>query len=79
MRKQRANEKKYKQWQETEAGRLYVRKVHGQKGWYAAYYKEVDKEENTLRFWQEIYDEQNNLKEIHHKYPDDKGHQKLSP
>jgi hypothetical protein len=43
----------------------------------ADYLKEVDTHETTLRFWQEIYDEQNRLVEIHEKYPVDKGHQKV--
>jgi hypothetical protein len=41
------------------------------------YLKEVDAQETTVRFWQEIYDDQSNLVEIHEKYPVDKGHQKL--
>jgi hypothetical protein len=36
----------------------------------------VDANEITLRFWQEIYDEQDKLAEIHEKYPVDKGHRK---
>ena len=43
----------------------------------ARYLKEVDAQETTVRFWQEIYDDQGNLVEIHEKYPVDKGHQKL--
>jgi len=39
--------------------------------------KETDGDEITLRFWQEIYDEKRNLREIHEKYPVDKGHKKL--
>ena len=42
------------------------------------YIKETDKEENTLSLRQEIYNEKNELVEIHHKYPVDKGHQKLN-
>jgi hypothetical protein len=34
----------------------------------------VDAREITLRFWQEIYDEQGTLVEVHEKYPLDKGH-----
>jgi len=30
----------------------------------------------TLRFWQEIYDDQGKLVEVHEKYPVDSGHQK---
>jgi hypothetical protein len=39
--------------------------------------KEVDARETTIRFWQEIYDEQGKLVEIHEKYPVDKGHQEV--
>ena len=41
------------------------------------YLKEVDIEETTLTFWQEVYDETNTLREIHEKYPIDKGHKKV--
>ena len=30
--------------------------------------------ENTLRFWQAIYDSRNRLTEIHEKFPRDLGH-----
>jgi len=33
--------------------------------------------ENTVRLWQEIYDDDGKLMEIHQKYPSDTGHQKL--
>jgi hypothetical protein len=39
--------------------------------------KEVDADENTLRFYQEIYDESGKLVERHEKYPVDRGHQKV--
>jgi len=48
----------------------------GRLGWLARYWKEVDANETTLRFWQEIYDDQGNLVEIHEKFPIDKGHKK---
>jgi hypothetical protein len=41
------------------------------------YVKEVDADENTVRFWQEIYNDQGKLVEIHEKYPVDKGHQQV--
>lgn len=41
----------------------------------ARYLKEVDASETTVRFWQEIYDDQGKLVETHEKYPVDKGHQ----
>ena len=80
MASRSANEKKYKQWNDkAEGGRIYTRKVNGQQGWYALYIKETDVTENTLSLRQEIYNEKNELVEIHHKYPVDKGHQKLKP
>ena len=48
----------------------------GRLGWLARYVKVVDASEQTERFWQEIYDETGILREIHEKYPVDKGHQK---
>ena len=33
--------------------------------------------EVTIRFWQEAYDDKNILREIHEKYPVNKGHKKL--
>ena len=41
--------------------------------------KEVDADEVTVRFYQEIYDANGKLVEIHHKYPLDRGHQKVTP
>ena len=31
----------------------------------------------SWRYYQEIYDETGKLVEIHHKYPEDLGHQKI--
>jgi hypothetical protein len=39
--------------------------------------KEVDANETTLRFWQEIYNEESRLVEVHEKYPVDRGHQSV--
>jgi hypothetical protein len=36
----------------------------------------VDREEKTICFWQEIFDEAGRLVEIHHKYPVDRGHER---
>ena len=41
------------------------------------YSKEVDAQEATLRFWQEIYDDQGTWVQTHEKFPVDKGHQKI--
>jgi hypothetical protein len=74
----RQNEIKFGQWQELSNGaRTYSLEVRGRLGWRAYYYKEVDAQEATLRFWQEIYDDQGRLVEIHEKFPVDKGHQKV--
>jgi hypothetical protein len=43
-------------------------------GWRARYLKEVDGQETTLRFWQEVYDDAGPLVESHEKFPVDKGH-----
>lgn len=72
------NEGKFGQWDELPGGgRRYRLDVPGRQGWSARYLKEVDASETTLRFWQEIYDDQSRLVEVHEKYPVDKGHQKL--
>jgi hypothetical protein len=39
--------------------------------------KEGDASERTVRFYQEIYDANGQLVEIHEKYPADKGHRKI--
>jgi len=70
------NEKKFGSWEDLPGGRRYWLDVLGRQGWRARYLKEVDANESTLRFWQEIYDEQGKLAEIHDKHPVDKGHQK---
>jgi len=71
------NEKKFGNWEDLPGGgRRYWLDVAGRQGWRARYLKEVDTHETTLRFWQEIFDEQGKLAEMHEKYPVDKGHQK---
>jgi len=40
----------------------------------ARYVKEVDENEVTTRFFQEIYDDGGRLVEVHEKFPRDKGH-----
>lgn len=76
-RKRRENEKKFGTWQELHNGcRRYFYEVKGRCGWIARYVKEVDAEEQTIRFYQEIYDDNGMLVEVHEKYPKDKGHRK---
>ena len=71
------NETKFSHWEDLPGGgRRYWIDVEGRQGWRARYLKEVDAAELTLRFWQEIYDEQGKLAEVHHKFPVDEGHRK---
>jgi hypothetical protein len=72
------NERKFGHWEElSNSGRLYWFDVVGSYGWRARYLKEVDANETTLRFWQEIYDDQGLVVEIHEKYPVDTGHRRI--
>ena len=69
------NERKFEQWEPlAEGGRRYTYDVIGRRRWRARYVKEVDAEERTLRFYQEIYDAEGRLVEVHQKYPEDTGH-----
>jgi hypothetical protein len=78
MSTRRQNEKKFGNWIPLpDGGRRYWFDVPGRHGWRARYVKEVDPAETTVRFLQEIYDDQDKLVEIHEKYPLDKGHRKL--
>ena len=78
MGNRRQNERKFGNWEELPGGgRRYRLSVPGRTGWSACYVKEVDAEEKTLRFWQEISDELNQIVEVHEKYPVDKGHRKV--
>ena len=71
-------ERKFGLWQDLPSGgRRYWVDVKGRISWRARYLKEVDANEATVRFWQEVYDDQDKLVEIHEKYPMDKGHQKV--
>lgn len=76
QRKRATNERKFRDWQDLPSGgRRYWRDIRGVGGWSARYVKEVDTNEMTVKFRQEIYDEQGVLVEIHEKYPVDNGHQ----
>jgi len=69
------NERKFEHWEGLPGGgRRYWQEIAGQAGWKAVYLKEVDDQETTVRFWQEIYDDNGHLVEIHEKYPVDRGH-----
>lgn len=72
------NERQFGQWQELANGaRLYWYEIAGRHGWRARYVKEVTSNEQTVRFFQEVYDEHGKLVEVHEKYPVDKGHRKV--
>ena len=73
--KRRKNEKKFGSWEKLpDGGRCYFYEVRGRYGWKARYVKEVDALEQTVKFYQEIYDNTGHMVEIHEKYPKDKGH-----
>jgi hypothetical protein len=72
------NERKFKHWEElTNGGRRYTREFIGRAGGRARYIKEVDANETTIRFAQEIYDAADKLIEMHEKFPVDLGHKQL--
>jgi cell division FtsZ-interacting protein ZapD len=56
---------------------VYWLEVAGRNAWKARYLKEVDRQEMTIRFWQETYNERGKLVEIHEKFPVDLGHRKV--
>ena len=77
-RKRKENESKFSDWMElADGGRRYFYEIRGRYGWTARYIKEVDASEQTVRFYQEIYDHLGRLIEVHEKYPLDKGHRKV--
>jgi hypothetical protein len=72
------NERKFKCWDELPSGgRRYIREFAGRAGGIARYIKEVDANERTLRFAQEIYDSTGRLVAVHEKFPVDSGHKQL--
>ena len=58
-------------------GRRYWLEIKGRHGWKARYVKEMSVMEETLKFYQEVYDDKDVLVEIHEKFPVDSGHKKL--
>ena len=76
--KRKLNETKFSNWKDlADGGREYWYDVEGKFGFRARYIKKVDNQEKTSKFYQEIYDKDNNLVEIHEKFPEDRGHKKL--
>jgi hypothetical protein len=72
------NQRKFGGWKRLpNGGRCYFLDVPGLHGWMARYVKEVDAAEQTLRFYQEIYDDNDRLVEVHEKFPIDKGHVRI--
>ncbi|MCL5028892.1 MAG: hypothetical protein M1480_07715 [Bacteroidetes bacterium] len=70
MTTRKENEKKFGNWTENPDGsRRYWYIVQGKHGWLARYVKEVNVNEVTISFYQEIYNTNNELVEIHKKYP----------
>lgn len=78
-RKREQNERKFGTWRELpDGGRQYSYDVIGRLGWRARYVKEVDADESTVRFYQEVYDGDGRLREVHHKHPVDLGHRQVT-
>lgn len=77
-KKRKENEKKFTHWEDNKDGsRKYWFDIKGRTGWKARYVKVVDENEISLKFYQEIFDNNDKLVEIHEKYPIDKGHRKI--
>ena len=77
LTKRKQNEKDFENWEETSFGRKYWFDVLGRNGGKARYVKEVDSNEVTVEFRQEIFDREGKMIEIHEKFPIDKGHKKV--
>ena len=78
MGTRKQNETKFGKWLSLpNGGRRYWFELTGRSGWKARYVKEVDASEDTVRFYQEIYDESGRIREIHEKFPVDLGHRKI--
>ena len=72
------NERKFKYWEElSSGGRRYILEFIGRAGGRARYIKEVDVNERTVRFAQEIYDSTDRLEAVHEKFSVDLGHQQV--
>ena len=55
----------------------YTYDVKGRSGWLARYVKQVDADEATVRFYQEVFDGDGRLRDVHEKCPVDLGHRKM--
>ena len=50
-------------------GRRFRLEIRCRSGGRAVYFEEFDPAKKTVRFWQEIYDEEGRLVEVHEKFP----------
>ena len=72
------NERKFQQWEDLPRGeRRYWLDVASRSRWKVRYIKEVDANEVTIRFYQEVYNKIGESVEVHHKYSVDLGHRKV--
>lgn len=72
------NERKFGHWENLpNGGRRYFRDYVGRAGGRARYIKQVDVDERTIRFAQEIYDSAGRIVAIHEKFPVDLGHKQM--
>lgn len=72
------HERKFPHWEKlNNGGRKYWLEVKGRHGRRARYVKEVNASEETARFYQEIYNDIDQLMEIHEKTPRDEGHKNV--
>lgn len=78
MASREQNERKFGHWEELPGGgRRYVREFTGRASGRALYIKEVDANEHTIRFAQEVFDQSGRLVAVHEKFPVDLGHKQL--
>src|SRR5262249_51475460 len=78
-RRRRQNERKFGTWTELPSGgRRYSFEVKGRSGWSARYVKEVDADASTVRFYQEVFDGDGQLREGPGKFPADLGRRKVT-
>jgi hypothetical protein len=81
-RRQR-NERDWPHWHDLPENRrrYWIRRAGARWGWQILF-KEVlfdpnTRLEQTVKLWQEVYDDEGKLVERHQKFPTDTGHQKL--
>jgi hypothetical protein len=78
MAKRDKNERRFPNWEDlSDGGRRYVRRIKGRQSGYAYDVKIVDANEITIAIIQELFDDAGKLIAIHHKYPEDMGHQTI--